>query len=269
MGQKSEIRSWEFISQKSKSQILTSDSRLTTQDSGLLRVFHSMGKIKITALFFGQAREIAGAATATFEIAEPATVEGAFALLVERHPRLEQMKRSLMFAVNEEYAGLSSQLVDGDQLAILPPVSGGSDGDDIVEIVREAIDIASLRRRLLQGDSGAVVIFDGVARNNTKGRRTLFLEYEGYESMALRTFQQICAEVRERWSINRIGIVHRLGRIEITESSVVIVVTSAHRRIAFEACQYAIDRLKKIAPIWKKEYFEDGAVWIENEEATR
>jgi molybdopterin synthase catalytic subunit len=179
------------------------------------------------------------------------------------------MQRSLLFAVNEEYASPSHPLSDGDRLAVLPPVSGGeAAGGDIFEITRELIDIAGLRARLLEGDSGAVVIFDGVARNNTKGHRTLYLEYEGYEPMALRTMEQIAREIHERWAINRVGIIHRLGRIEITESSVVIVVTSAHRKIAFEACQYAIDRLKKIVPIWKKEYFEDGAVWVENAEAS-
>ena len=122
---------------------------------------------------------------------------------------------------------------------------------------------------MLEGDSGAVVIFDGVARDNTKGRPTLYLEYEGYTEMALRTMEQICGEVHQKWPLNRVGVIHRLGRIEITESSVVIVVTSAHRRPAFEACQYAIDRLKKIVPIWKKEYFEDGAVWVENEPPKR
>ena len=110
-----------------------------------------------------------------------------------------------------------------------------------------------------------MVIFDGVARNNTKGRRTLYLEYEGYIEMALKTMEQISSEIHEKWPINRVGIIHRLGRIEISESSVVIVVTSAHRRVAFEACQYGIDRLKKIVPIWKKEYFEDGEVWVEGE----
>lgn len=224
--------------------------------------------IRITALLFGQAREWAGSSSIEIELNAPATVETAFAILKAQQPRLAQMQRSLLFAVNEEYASPSHPLEDGDRLAVLPPVSGGENtGRDIFEITREPIDIAGLRALLLEGDSGAVVIFDGVARNNTRGRRTLYLEYEGYEPMSLRTMEQIGREVHERWPINRVGIVHRLGRIDTTESSVVIVVTSAHRKIAFEACQYAIDRLKKIVPIWKKEYFEDGAVWVENQEA--
>ncbi len=228
-------------------------------------------KITITALLFGQAREFVGASSLNVEVAEPATVESAFAILKSNHPKLAQMERSLLFAVNEEYSARSQALAEGDRLAILPPVSGGEDeggndeSGDIVEITREPIDIGGLRARALSGESGAVVIFDGVARNNTKGRRTLYLEYEGYTEMALKTFSQICVETREQWPINRIGIIHRLGRIEISESSVVIAVASAHRRAAFDACRYAIDRLKKIAPIWKKEYFEDGAVWVEGE----
>lgn len=223
-------------------------------------------KIKITALLFGQAREFVGASSLDVEVAAPATVESVFAILKSEHPLLAQMERSLLFAVNEEYASLADPLADRDRLAILPPVSGG-ETQDIFEITREPIDIARLRARLLTGESGAVVIFDGVTRNNTKGRRTLYLEYEGYTEMALKTMAQICREAHEKWPINHMGIVHRLGRIEISESSVVIVVTSAHRRVAFEACHYAIDRLKKIVPIWKKEYFVDGEVWVENEEA--
>lgn len=221
-------------------------------------------KVRITALLFGQAREIAGAQSVELELAHPATVESAFAALKQNHPKLAAMERSLLFAVNEEYATRTSELSENDRLAILPPVSGG-ESDDIFEITREPIDIPRLRARLLTGESGAVVIFDGIARNNTKGRRTLYLEYEGYTEMALKMLEQIGREVREQWEINRIGIIHRLGRIEISESSVVIVVASAHRKVAFEACRYAIDRLKKIVPIWKKEYFEDGAVWVEGE----
>ena len=221
--------------------------------------------IKVNALLFGQARELVGQETMELELEAPATVESAFSLLKSRDPRLARMERSLLFAVNEEYSDRSRALADGDRLAVLPPVSGGAGSADIFEITREPIDIAGLRARLLEGDSGAVVIFDGVARNNTKGRPTLYLEYEGYTEMALNMLDQIGREAHDQWPINRIGIIHRLGRIEITESSVVIIVTSAHRRVAFEACHYAIDRLKKIVPIWKKEYFEDGAVWVEGE----
>jgi molybdopterin synthase catalytic subunit len=222
--------------------------------------------IKITALLFGQAREATNAETLELGVQAPATVASVFAILKAQHPKLALMERSLMFAVNEEYASREQSLSDNDRLAILPPVSGGESlPEDIFEITREPIDIVGLRARLLAGDSGAVVIFDGVVRDNTKGRRTLYLEYEGYTEMALKTMAQIGREVHEQWAINRFGIIHRLGRIEITESSVVILVTSAHRRIAFEACHYAIDRLKKIVPIWKKEFFEDGEVWVEGE----
>src|SRR5215467_4123384 len=237
-------------------------------------------KMKVEVLLFGQAREMAGGASIELDLEGSATVASAFAALKDLHPKIGGIERSLLFAVNEEYASREQPLADGDRLAVLPPVSGGelsSAGEpptaseppskDIFEITREPIDIAGLRARLLRGEAGGVVIFDGVARNNTKGRRTLYLEYEGYIDMALRTMEQIGREVHERWPVSRIGIVHRLGRIEITESSVVIAVTSAHRKPAFEACHYAIDRLKKIVPIWKKEYFEDGAVWVENEPA--
>ena len=226
--------------------------------------------VLITALLFGQAREWVGSSSLDLKLDEPATVESAFAVLKSRHPKLAEMERSLLFAVNEEYASPSHPLSDGDHLAVLPPVSGGEDKrGDIFEITREPIDIPGLRSSLLRGDSGAVVVFDGVARNNTKGRATVYLEYEGYEPMSIRAMEQIGREIHERWPINQVGIIHRLGRIEITESSVVIVVTSAHRKVAFEACHSAIDRLKKIVPLWKKEHFEDGAVWVEGEGVRR
>jgi molybdopterin synthase catalytic subunit len=226
-----------------------------------------MSKINVTVLLFGQAREFVGRSSIEIGVDEPATVDGAFSILRSRFPKLGQMERSLLFAVNEEYADRSRKLGDGDQLAVLPPVSGGElPSDDVFEVTREPIDIMGLRAPLLSGESGAVVVFDGVARDNTKGRRTLYLEYEGYTEMALKTLEQIGREVHERWQISRIGIIHRLGRIEISESSVVIIVASPHRKSAFEACHYAIDRLKKIVPIWKKEYFEDGAVWVEGEQ---
>ncbi len=138
--------------------------------------------------------------------------------------------------------------------------------EDIFEITREPIDKPGLERRLLTGAAGAMVTFDGVVREQTKERRVVSLEYEAYAPMAVKEMKRLGAEVRERWpEVERIGMIHRFGELAITESSVVIVITSPHRRVAFEACHFAIDRLKQTVPIWKKEIFEDGEEWVEGQ----
>lgn len=138
--------------------------------------------------------------------------------------------------------------------------------EDIYEITREPIDKLSLERRLLTGGAGAVVTFDGVVRDNTNGRRVVTLDYDAYPPMAVKEMRRVGDEIRQRWpEVERIGIVHRFGEMQISESSVVIVVTSPHRKVAFEACHYAIDRVKQIVPIWKKEIFEDGEAWVEGQ----
>jgi molybdopterin synthase catalytic subunit len=114
-----------------------------------------------------------------------------------------------------------------------------------------------------------VVVFEGIVRNHSRGRSTLYLEYEAYEPMAIRKMEELGREAKQKFTIDGIGLIHRLGRLEIGETSVAIIVTAEHRRAAFEACQYAIDRLKQIVPVWKKEYFADGAVWAEGEGQTR
>ena len=135
---------------------------------------------------------------------------------------------------------------------------------DIYEITREPIDKIALEQRLLTGAAGAVVTFDGVVREQTKGRRVLSLQYEAYEQMAVKEMQKVGAEIRQRWpEVLQIGIIHRFGELKITESSIVIVITSPHRKLAFEACHFAIDRVKETVPIWKKEIFEDGEAWVE------
>lgn len=137
---------------------------------------------------------------------------------------------------------------------------------DIFEITREPIDKAGIEQRLLTGAAGAVVTFDGVVRNQTGGRPVVTLQYEAYPQMAVKEMRKIGDEIRERWpDVERIGIVHRFGELRVTESSVVIVITSPHRRVAFEACHFAIDRLKQTVPIWKKEIFEDGEAWVEGQ----
>jgi molybdopterin synthase catalytic subunit len=136
---------------------------------------------------------------------------------------------------------------------------------DLFSLVREPIDAPALIHHVRTADDGAVVTFDGCVRNNSHGRRTLYLDYEAYESMALAKIREIAAQMHEKFSIDRVAIAHRLGRLEIGETSVFIAVSSPHRPAAFEACRFAIDTLKRTVPIWKKEYFADGAVWADGE----
>ncbi|HUP04975.1 MAG TPA: molybdenum cofactor biosynthesis protein MoaE, partial [Bryobacteraceae bacterium] len=175
-------------------------------------------------------------------------------------------------ARNRQFAEFSARVEEGDEVAFLPPVSGGTEAPaEIAEngyyfaLTRRPIQAPELAARLLSGAEGAVVTFEGTVRNNTRGRRTRFLDYEGYEPMALEVMARIGREIAAAREISRIAIVHRLGRVLIGETSVAVVVTAPHRRQAFEAALEAIDRLKKAVPIWKKEVFEDGEVWVEGE----
>jgi MoaE-MoaD fusion protein len=136
---------------------------------------------------------------------------------------------------------------------------------DLFLLVREPIDAAALVRHVRAATDGAVVTFDGCVRNQSHGRRTLYLDYEAYESMALAKIAEIAAQLHEKFPVDRVAIAHRLGRLEIGETSVFIAVSAAHRPAAFDACRFAIDTLKRTVPIWKKEYFADGAVWADGE----
>jgi molybdopterin synthase catalytic subunit len=136
---------------------------------------------------------------------------------------------------------------------------------DIIRLVRNAISTQELTSQVRVAADGAIVVFDGFVRDHSKNRRTLYLEYEAYESMALAKIQEIAAHMHEHFAIDRLAIVHRLGRLEIGETSILIAVSATHRPAAFEACRYAIDTLKRTVPIWKKEYFEDGSVWADGE----
>jgi len=137
--------------------------------------------------------------------------------------------------------------------------------DDLILLVHESIDANALIEHIRTAEDGAIVTFDGCVRNQSHGRRTLYLDYEAYESMALAKMREIAAEIHTRFQIDRVAIAHRLGRLEIGETSVFIAVSAPHRAAAFEACRFAIDTLKRSVPIWKKEYFEDGAVWADGE----
>ena len=230
--------------------------------------------MKIGVLFFGVLKDVIGRSGETVDLPEGARVREVLFYYARAAPRFEAMVPSLAISVNQEYSGADRALCDGDEVGLLPPVSGGSaegggenrnEVRDEIRIVRERINTQAVVGRLKQPADGAAVIFDGVVRDNTRGRRTLYLDYEAYEAMALKQMDSLAVEARSRFAVRGVSIVHRLGRLEIGETSVLIVVAAAHRGAAFEACRWIIDTLKKTVPIWKKEYFEDGAVWADGE----
>lgn len=237
--------------------------------------------MKIQVLFFGVAKDVAGTAEATVEMSPGATVQALFDHLAAQYPALNEMSESLVLAVNRKFVPRTQLLADGDEVAFMPPVSGGAGPwTEMIEdaeghffaLTREPIDAAALQARLVRSSDGAVVTFDGVVRDNSKGRKTLYLEYEAYEPMAVEVMASIGRQLAGLNEIGRIAIVHRTGRLEIGESSIVVVVASPHRKAAFEACVEAMDRIKRLVPVWKKEYFEGGEVWVEgawDESATR
>ena len=216
----------------------------------------------IRVLFFGVLKEMAGIASDSLELPKGATLADALRHYESRIPRLKELLPSVAVSVNREYAVQDVALSEGDEVALLPPVSGGAPN---ASIVRDRIDTQAVLQDLKAAADGAAVVFEGIVRDNTRGRRTLYLEYEGYEPMALKTMEELVTEAKSRFKVREILVGHRLGRLEIGETSVLIVVASAHRGPAFEACRWVIDMLKKIVPIWKKEFFEDGAVWADGE----
>jgi len=220
--------------------------------------------MKVQVLFFGLAHDVVGFDREEADVSPGESLADLRRHYERRFPRLNEFSDSLLVAVNQELADPSRPLREGDEIAFLPPVSGGA-GDDFFRITRDPIPTHALAQQLKAPDDGAVVVFEGIVRNHSLGRRTLHLEYEAYESMAIRKMEEIGQEAKQKFGIHSIGMIHRVGRLEIGEVSVAIIVASAHRHAAFEACHYAIDRLKRIVPIWKKEYFEDGAVWAEGE----
>jgi molybdopterin synthase catalytic subunit len=251
--------------------------------------------MRIRVLFFGVLRDSISSEPQTLEL-DPGSTAGS---VIEHYKRAREQSRersgeqsgeqaeehsrtlgglwkAIAVSVNQQYAPLTAPLSDGDEVALLPPVSGGADPAPVPEsflqprsarawLIREPIPTGQVLAGIKAGPDGAVVLFDGIVRNNTRGRQTLYLEYHGYEPMALDQMRSLAAQVIERFQVRDAAIVHRLGRLEIGQSSVLIAVASAHRGAAFDACRWIIDTLKKTVPIYKKEYFLDGAVWADGE----
>jgi len=231
--------------------------------------------MQIRVLFFGMLRDLAGRPSDSLSLPENATLGDVLDHYEKAIPRLKEFMPSVALSVNQQYAAPDMKLRPGDEVALLPPVSGGSGGGppDVAEsersrhaaIVNGTIDTAALVKGIRHPEDGAIAVFEGIVRNHSRGRHTLYLDYEAYEGMALKQMEELTVRALAEFRIRDVALVHRLGRLEIGETSVLIVVASAHRAAAFDACRWLIDTLKRTVPIWKKEYFDDGAVWADGE----
>jgi molybdopterin synthase catalytic subunit len=226
--------------------------------------------IQVRVFPFGVLKDWLGSSAATVELPANATVKDLLELLSTgwhgREPLSEKMLRTIAVSVNAEYATAAQALRQDDEVGLLPPVSGGSEGLErraalTSEVIRPEVWLANAR----QGEDGALVVFDGIVRNNSNGRQTLYLEYEAFLELAIRQMEALAGDAIQRFGIRDAWIVHRVGRVEIGETSVLIVVASEHRAQAFEACRWLIDSLKTTVPIWKKESFTDGSAWAAGE----
>jgi len=228
--------------------------------------------MRVTLLAFGILRDLLGPTPGPLDLPSGSTVRDLLDHCRALIPHRSAPWSSIAVAVNQQYVPATHRLADGDEVALLPPVSGGSarksgapaqapTASRNIRLTGDPIDAASIAASLKSRPDGAVVVFDGIVRDNTRGRRTLYLSYDAYPDMAYKQMKLLAGQARANFPIRDLAIVHRLGRLDIGETSVVIAVASAHRAAAFDACRFLIDTLKKTVPIWKKEFFEDGAVW--------
>jgi MoaE-MoaD fusion protein len=218
--------------------------------------------VEVTVRYFAMVRDVMGRSVETRRVPPATTVGGLVEALVAEEPRLGPMRGATMVMVNQAYVPAGHELAPGDEVALIPPVSGG---ERRFRIQEEPLDPRAVEALVEDPASGAMVTFVGRVRDNARGKGVDLLEYEAYPAAAERMMAQIAEEITDRWGTDRVAITHRTGRLGVGEASVVIAVAAPHRAEAFAACQYAIERLKEIVPIWKKEHYADGAVWIGSE----
>ena len=234
--------------------------------TGIHLTDQSSDKPEINVLFFAVLHERAGTRAVGVIATEGMTVDDAVLAARKASPRDPEPGTTVMLALNGEYVKGDQSVKAGDEIALIPPVSGGS-GDiktdsDWVFVTPDKLDPAPLTEFVTTGVDGAVVTFLGVTRDHNEGRKVEYLDYEAYQPMAENKIAELIAEMREKWELGKISVAHRTGRVDIGETSMVVAVGSAHRRPAFESALYFVDRLKEVVPIWKKEHFEGGDVWI-------
>ena len=214
----------------------------------------------ITVLYFAAARERVGLPRESLELPPGARVTDVLRLLATRHPPLAPLLPHLRVAVNQEFSSAEAEVPAGAELALIPPVAGGSGG--LFRVVDRPLRLEEVVEAVSGEAYGGLVTFSGSVRNQTRGRRVLRLEYEAYPPMAEKKLAEIGAEVAGKFNGTRLAIVHRVGTLTPGELAVVIAAAAPHRKEAFLGCEHAIERLKQDVPIWKKEFFEDGEVWV-------
>jgi len=214
--------------------------------------------MRIRVRLFAAYREAVGRGEMDLEIEGGLSPLDLWRRLGEEYPPLLEFGHSLLVAVNGEYAPLDRPLKEGDEVAFIPPVSGGS-----FRVTDAEIRLEELIDEVRSEEAGAIVLFLGTPRRYSRGRKVEHLEYEAYPEMAEAKLREIGQKIEEKWGLDRVAVVQRIGRVNLGEASVAIAVAAPHRREAFEAARYAIDRLKEVVPIWKKEVWEGGEEWIE------
>jgi molybdopterin synthase catalytic subunit len=224
--------------------------------------------IAVHIRLFARLRELAGIETDTLELPAGSTLAGVYEALQRAHPALKPDLNGVRAALNQEFTDWNVTVADGDEVAFIPPVSGGAHGAGVVfEITADPLDARRLEAAVAHKGAGAICTFTGVVRDSSRGRAVTHLDYEAYAEMALAQMRKIGDEIAAQWPDARVAMAHRTGKLEIGEASVVVVVSCPHRAEAIAACKLGIDRLKESVPIWKKEHAADGTYWIEGEES--
>ena len=217
---------------------------------------------------FARLREQAGTDAVKVAMAAGSTVSDVYSELRRAHPALGADLEGVRPALNQEFVGWDAVAGDGDEVAFIPPVSGGTDAVGVkFEVTSEPLDARRLEQAVAHSGAGAISTFTGIVRDNSRGRSVTHLEYEAYAEMATAQMRKIAEEIAERWPEARVAMVHRTGRLDIGEASVIVSVSAPHRAESIAACKWGIDRLKETVPVWKKEHAGDGTYWIEGDEA--
>ncbi len=198
------------------------------------------------------------------DLEDGATVDDLKRRLAVEFPPLEPMLKTIVFAIDDEYVPFEQHLHDGAEVSLIPPVSGGADDEGLFKVTYDVMNPDDLAKLVRRDEAGAITLFYGDVRNHSEGRSVDRLEYEAHESMALKKLREVAELTKQRFpEVSEVGAWHRIGTLEIGETSLLVAVSSPHRKDAFEACHWCVDRIKEVVPVWKKEHWSDGSAWVE------